>query len=69
MTVNSDSHLAVLRRITERGLRRAQQREDSEFVDILQHMLDEIHWLETQGTANQIDNTEPNWYDSENDIN
>ena len=40
--------LNVLRRIAERGLRRAQEQENSEYVDLFQHMLDEIEYLETQ---------------------
>lgn len=32
----------VLRRIAERGLSRAQEMEDSEFVDLFQHLLDEL---------------------------
>jgi len=32
----------ILRRIVERGLKRAQQDEDSEYVDIFQHILDEL---------------------------
>lgn len=40
--------LNVLRRIAERGLRRAQEQENSEYVDLFQHMLDEIDYLETQ---------------------
>ena len=39
------SDIQVIRRIAERGLKRAQEREDSEFVDIFQHILDEIWWL------------------------
>ena len=38
--------LTVLRRIAERGLRRAQEQENSEYVDLFQHMLDEIEYLE-----------------------
>ena len=38
--------LNVLRRIAERGLRLAQEKEDSENVDLFQHMLDEIERLE-----------------------
>lgn len=45
----SPAELAVIRRIAERGLKRAQEREDSEFVDIFQHLLDEIGWLTTDG--------------------
>jgi heme/copper-type cytochrome/quinol oxidase subunit 3 len=41
----SQAELIVLRRVAERGLKRAQEREDSEFVDIFQHMLDEIWWV------------------------
>jgi len=37
--------IQVIRRIAERGLRRAQIREDSEYVDLFQHMLDEIEQL------------------------
>ena len=33
---------AVLRRIAERGLARAQGQEDSEYCDIFQHILDEL---------------------------
>lgn len=40
--------LNVLRRITERGLARAQEKEDSENVDIFQHLLDEIERVETK---------------------
>ena len=40
--------LNVLRRIAERGLHFAQEREDSHYVDLFQHMLDEIEYLETQ---------------------
>jgi len=40
--------LNVLRRIAERGLRAAQDKQDSEYVDLFQHMLDEIEYLETQ---------------------
>ena len=36
----------VLRRIAERGLYRAQERKDSEYVDLFQHMLDEIERME-----------------------
>lgn len=36
----------ILRRIAERGLRRAQEKSDSEYVDIFQHMLDELHQIE-----------------------
>ena len=32
----------VLRRIAERGLKRAQADEDSEYCDIFQHFLDEL---------------------------
>ena len=42
----SQEELAILRRIAERGLQRAQEKEDNEFVDIFQHMLDEIWWLD-----------------------
>jgi hypothetical protein len=35
------SDLGVLRRIIDRGMVRAQTRQDSEFVDILQHLQDE----------------------------
>ena len=38
--------LDVLRRIAERGLRVAQEREDSELVDIFQHLLDELERVE-----------------------
>jgi hypothetical protein len=38
--------LNVLRRIAERGLRAAQDKQDSEYVDLFQHMLDEIEYLE-----------------------
>lgn len=38
--------LDVLRRIAERGLARAQKDMDSEYVDIFQHMLDEIERAE-----------------------
>jgi len=40
--------LNVLRRIAERGLLRAQEDMDSEYVDLFQHMLDEIEYLETR---------------------
>lgn len=36
------SDMEVLRRIAERGLKKA-QREQSSYVDLFQHMLDEIH--------------------------
>ena len=36
----------VIRRIAERGLKRAQDQEDSEFVDIFQHILDELERLD-----------------------
>ena len=36
----------VLQRIAERGLRRAQEDMDSEYVDIFQHMLDELERVE-----------------------
>lgn len=32
----------IIRRITERGLKRAQERKDSEFIDIFQHLKDEL---------------------------
>ena len=38
--------LNVLRRIAERGLRTAQENMDSQYVDLFQHMLDEIEYLE-----------------------
>lgn len=34
--------LDIIRRITEQGLARAQEKENSEFVDIFQHILDEL---------------------------
>ena len=34
--------LDVLRRIAERGLKRAQEDMDSEYIDIFQHLLDEL---------------------------
>ena len=34
--------LDIVRRVTERGLRRAQERGDSEFIDIFQHLMDEL---------------------------
>ena len=37
--------IEVIRRIAERGLKRAQELEDSEFVDIFQHLLDELNLL------------------------
>jgi hypothetical protein len=40
--------LSVLRRIAERGLRTAQVEENSIYVDLFQHMLDEIEYLENQ---------------------
>lgn len=43
--------MEVLRRIAERGLKRAQHRRDSEYVDIFQHMLDELERLEFRHTA------------------
>ena len=39
------SDINIIRRVAERGLKRAQEKEDSEFVDIFQHILDEIWWL------------------------
>jgi hypothetical protein len=41
----SQADIAILRRVAERGLKRAQEREDNEFVDLFQHMIDEIEWL------------------------
>lgn len=38
----------VLRRIAERGLKRAQEQKDSEYVDIFQHLLDEIERIENE---------------------
>lgn len=35
----------ILRRIAERGLKLAQQDTGHKFIDIFQHMLDEIHRL------------------------
>jgi len=35
----------VLRRIAERGLKYAQEHNDSAYVDIFQHLLDEIERL------------------------
>ena len=43
------SDIDVPRRIAERGLRRAQDREDSEFVDLFQHLLDELKRAATNG--------------------
>lgn len=40
--MNSD----VIRRIAERGLARAQEQENSEFVDVFQHILDELEHME-----------------------
>lgn len=40
--------LSVLRRIAERGLQRAQADMDSEYVDLFQHMLDEIERAEIE---------------------
>jgi hypothetical protein len=34
--------IQIIRRIAERGLRRAQERQDSEYVDLFQHILDEL---------------------------
>jgi len=34
--------LDIIRRIAERGLRAAQERKDSQFVDLFQHLLDEL---------------------------
>lgn len=45
VTLASQAELVLLRRVAERGLRRAQEREDSEFVDIFQHLLDELWYL------------------------
>jgi uncharacterized membrane protein YqiK len=42
----SDIH--VIRRIAERGLQRAQEDLDSEYVDIFQHILDEIERMENE---------------------
>ena len=36
----------VLRRIAERGLKRAQEQQDSEYCDIFQHFLDELERAE-----------------------
>ena len=38
---NADK-LTMIRRITERGLKRAQYEMDNEYCDIFQHILDEI---------------------------
>lgn len=34
--------ISIIRRIAERGLKRAQKLEHSEFIDIFQHLLDEL---------------------------
>jgi len=36
----------IIRRIAERGLKRAQEKQDSEFVDVFQHMLDELELMD-----------------------
>lgn len=41
----SQADIIILRRVADRGLARAQEREDSEFIDIFQHLLDEIKWI------------------------
>lgn len=38
----------IIRRIAERGLKRAQERKDSEFVDVFQHMLDELELMDDE---------------------
>jgi len=39
------SEIAIIRRIAERGLTYAQSNKDSRYMDIFQHMLDEIERL------------------------
>ena len=50
--------LDIIRRIAERGLTRAQEKEDSEFIDVCQHILDEVHYLEQHERMSWIDETE-----------
>ena len=35
--------LDIVRRVAERGLKQAQNRHDDAYIDIFQHLLDEIH--------------------------
>ncbi|TQV76657.1 hypothetical protein FLL45_01475 [Aliikangiella marina] len=39
---NPKSDTEIIRRIIERGMKRAQERSDSEFIDIFQHLKDEL---------------------------
>lgn len=41
------SQISIIRRTAERGLKLAQQ-EDKKFIDIFQHMLDELERLENE---------------------
>lgn len=45
--VKPSSDLGVLRRIMDRGMKRAQERNDTEFVDCFQHLIDE--WTRCPG--------------------
>ena len=37
-----DRQLTILRRISDRGLKLAQEKEYNQFIDLFQHLLDEI---------------------------
>lgn len=41
----------MLRRIAERGLKRAQEQEDGEYCDIFQHILDELVRIEKKDVS------------------
>ena len=45
------SDLGILKRIIDRGMKRAQIRKDNEFVDIFQHLIDE--WERVPGAQEQ----------------
>ena len=45
----------IIRRIIDRGMKRAQEREDSEFIDIFQHLKDELERVPKEKKYNFID--------------